>query len=61
VPTLRGYLKAGDLPYFKLAGTILVKREHFDSWMQQFLVSKRQDLSNMVDDILSDIKTSKSN
>lgn len=55
VPTLRGYLKSG-LPHYKLQGKILVRVEHFDKWIEQFLVNKKQDLTQIVDSVLSDIK-----
>jgi excisionase family DNA binding protein len=56
VPTLRDYLRSGGLPYFKLRGKILVRLSEFDQWLESFRVDTKQDLNNLVDDILTDLK-----
>jgi hypothetical protein len=56
VPTLRDYLRSGGLPYFKLKGKILVRLSEFDKWLESFRVDTKQDLNNLVDDILTDLK-----
>jgi excisionase family DNA binding protein len=33
--TLRRFMEDGGLPYYTLAGKLLVKRSDFDTWMQQ--------------------------
>jgi hypothetical protein len=56
VPTLRNYLKSG-LPHYKLQGKILVKVEHFNLWMRQFFMNKKQDLDAICDDVLKSLKS----
>ncbi len=55
VGSLRNYLKTG-LPHFRLRGKILIKRSHFDRWIEQFLVNKTQDLNTLCDDVLESLK-----
>jgi len=38
VRTLRKLLRTKGLPYYRLDGVILVKRAHFDEWLEQFRV-----------------------
>jgi len=56
VPTLRDYLRSGGLPYFKLKGKILVRLSEFDQWLESFRVDSKQELNNLVDDVLTDLK-----
>jgi excisionase family DNA binding protein len=56
VPTLRDYLRSGGLPYFKLRGKILIRLSEFDKWLESFRVDTKQDLNNLVDDVLTDLK-----
>jgi len=56
VPTLRDYLRSGSLPYFKLKGKILVRLSEFDQWLESFRVDSKQELNNLVDDVLTDLK-----
>jgi hypothetical protein len=56
VPTLRDYLRSGGLPYFKLKGKILVRLSEFDQWLESFRVDTKQELNNLVDDVLTDLK-----
>ena len=57
VPTLRDYLKTG-LPYFKLKEKILIKRSEFDRWLEQYRVSRGQDIDNIVNGVMSDLSGS---
>ena len=56
VPTLRDYLKEGGLPHYKLRGKIIVKKSEFDSWMENYRVDKREDLDDLVDDVINTMK-----
>ena len=56
VPTLRDYLRSGGLPHFKLKGKIIVRLSEFDQWLESFRVDTKQKLSNLVDDVLADLK-----
>jgi excisionase family DNA binding protein len=56
VPTLRDYLRSGGLPYFKLRGKILVRLSEFDQWLEAFRVDTKQELNNLIDDVLTDLK-----
>jgi excisionase family DNA binding protein len=58
VGTLRNYLKSGGLPFFKLRGKILIKRSEFDAWLEGYRVNRKQDLNNVVDEILTSLKGS---
>ena len=57
VGSLRDYLKSGGLPYFKLRGRVLIKRSEFDSWIESYRINKKQDLNNVVDEILTSLKS----
>ena len=56
VGSLRDYVKTG-MPHFKLKGKILVKRSEFDAWLERYRVNKKQDLNNIVDDVISSLKS----
>lgn len=56
VSTLRNFIGTGNLPAYKVHGKILIKRSEFNAWINTFRINKKQDLSNMVDSVLSDIK-----
>ena len=56
VPTLRDYIKSGELPCYKLKGKILIRKSEFDCFLEKYRLNKKQDLNNIVDDILSDMK-----
>ena len=56
IPTLRDYLKSGGLPHFKLKGKILVRSSEFDKWLESFRVESKQELNNLVDDVLKSLK-----
>ena len=55
ISTLRNFISSGNLPAYKVGGKILIKKSEFDAWINIFRINKKQDLSNMVDDILSNI------
>ena len=56
VPTLRDYLRTGGLPHFKLKGKILVKMSEFDKWIEGFRANAGEDLSQIVDGVITDLK-----
>ena len=56
VPTLRDYIKSGDLPCFKLKGKILVRRSEFDAWIEKHRLNNKRDIGNMVDEIIISLK-----
>jgi hypothetical protein len=56
VPTLRDHIRAGDLPCFKVKGKILIRRSEFDAWIEGYRLNKKQNLNNLVDDVLKDLK-----
>lgn len=56
VPCLRDYLKAGEIPGFKVKGKILVKKSEFDEWLKGYRLNRKQDLSGLVDDVMKDIR-----
>ena len=56
VPTLRDYLRSGGLPYFKLKGKILIRLSEFDQWLESFRVDSKQELNNLVDAVLTDLR-----
>jgi len=56
VPTLRGYIKQGSLMYCKVRGKMLVRKSHFDEWMKRFEVNRKEDLDDLVDDVISRVK-----
>ena len=57
VPTLRDYIKSGDLPCFKVKGKILIRKSEFDSWLEGYRVNRKQDINNIVDDVLNSLKS----
>ena len=56
VPTLRDYIKSGDLPCFKVKGKILIRKSEFDGWLEQYRLNRKQQINAIVDDIMSTIK-----
>ncbi len=55
VPTLRDYIKSGDLPCFKLKGKILIRKSEFDTWLEGYRLNKKQDLNHLVDSVIGDM------
>lgn len=58
VPTLRDYIKSGELPHYKLKGKILIRKSEFDQWLENYRVNKKKDLHNIVDEVLTSLKSS---
>lgn len=56
VPTLRDYIKSGDLPAFKVKGKILIKLSEFDAWLENYRINKKKDINNIVDEVLNSLK-----
>jgi hypothetical protein len=56
IPTLRDHIKSGDLPCFKVKGKILIKRSEFDSWLEGYRVNKKQDLDNIIHEVMGSLK-----
>ena len=54
--TLRDYLRAGGLPYFKLKGKVLIRQSEFDTWMETFRVDPKQALDAVVDGVIESLK-----
>lgn len=57
VGSLRDYLKSGGLPCFKLRGKLLIKRSEFDAWLEGYRVNRKQDLNNVVNEVLTSLKS----
>ena len=55
VGTLRDHIKSGDLPAFKVKGKILVKRSEFDTWIEGYRLNMKQDLKNLVNDVIGQV------
>ena len=49
--TLRGYIKSGELPAFRVGGKIFVRRSEFDQWIEQYRVPSSLDA--IVDKVMS--------
>ena len=56
VPTLRDYIRCGDLPYYKLKGKILIRKSEFDTWLEGYRVNKKQDLDNIIHEVMGSLK-----
>ena len=61
VPTLRDHIRSGDLPCFKVKGKILIKKSEFDHWIEAFRINKKQDLDNIVNDIMDSMSAKEVN
>ena len=56
VPTLRDYLKGnGGIPHFKARGKLLVRRSEFDAWLEQFRVTRSQELDSLVEGVMDSL------
>ncbi len=53
VSTIRGYIKSGSLPSYKVGGKVLIRRSEFDVWIKSFRITKDQDLNGLVNDVLN--------
>ena len=56
IPTLRDHIIKSGLPCFKVKGKILVRRSEFDLWIEQHRCNKKQDINNIVQDVLNKLK-----
>jgi excisionase family DNA binding protein len=56
IPTLRSYIRSGQLPHYKLKGKILIRKSEFDAWLEAFRVNKKQDLVAIAKEALEKIK-----
>ena len=56
VPTLRDYIKSGELPCFKVKGKILIRKSEFDSWLEKYRLNRQQEINTIVNDIMASIK-----
>jgi excisionase family DNA binding protein len=60
VGTIRDHIRSGSLPSFKVKGKILIRRSEFDRWLEDNFRVSGQSVNDMVDEILDNLKTSKS-
>ena len=60
VPTLRGHIRSGDLPAYKVKGKILIRKSEFDLWISALKKKKKQNLDTLADDVLKSLKGVKS-
>ena len=58
--TIRAHLKKG-LPHFKVKGKILIRKSEFDAWLEKYRVNRQQDLSQLVDEVVTQLRTKKQN
>ncbi|MBW2090671.1 MAG: helix-turn-helix domain-containing protein [Deltaproteobacteria bacterium] len=56
VSCLRAHIRRGSLPGYRIRGKILVKRSVFDRWVEGYRIESQQDLSAIVDDVMSEIR-----
>ena len=56
VPTIREHIRLRGLPAFKVKGKILIKQREFDAWLEACRINKRQDLDNICDSIMDELK-----
>jgi hypothetical protein len=56
VSTLRDYIRCADLPHYKLKGKILIRKSEFDTWLEGYRVNKKQDLDNIIHEVMGSLK-----
>ena len=56
VPTLRDYIKSGELPCYKVKGKILIRKSEFDHFLEKYRLNKKQDLNNIIDGVMDSLK-----
>jgi excisionase family DNA binding protein len=56
VSTIRAHLRRGNLPSYKVGGKILIKRSHFDRWMERHRNDKGRDLERVAAEALESLK-----
>jgi hypothetical protein len=57
VGTLRDHIRSEGLPSFRVKGKILIRKSEFDSWLESYRVNRKQDLNNIVDEVLTSLKS----
>ena len=60
VPTLRDYIRSGGLPHYKLKGKILVRLSEFDEWLESFRIGTKQQLDELVNDVIESLNNADS-
>jgi len=60
VGTIRDHIRSGSLPSFKVKGKILVRKSEFDSWLEENFRVSGESLNHMVDEIMNNLKSGKS-
>ncbi len=60
VGTIRDHIRSGSLPSFKVKGKILVRKSEFDCWLEENFRISGESLNHMVDEIMNNLKTGKS-
>ena len=60
VPTLRDYIRSGNLPCFKVKGKVLVRKSEFDTWLEEYRVNKSRDIKRIADEVLGSLKSRES-
>ncbi len=57
VSTLRGYIRKGMLPCFKVEGKVLVKKSEFDLWIQDYRMDNKQRIDDIVNKAVEGLKS----
>lgn len=60
VPTLRDYIRSGGLPHYKLKGKILVRLSEFNEWLESFRIGTKQQLDELVNDVIESLNRAES-
>jgi len=56
VSALRGYIKSGKLPCYKMKGKILIRKSEFDRWLEDYRFNRKQDIKTVAHEALTQIK-----
>ncbi len=56
VPTLRDHMKRDGLPYYKIRGKILIDRDEFREWIQQYHHTGGKELQQIATEALAKLK-----
>jgi len=56
ISTIRDYVKRAGLPAYKLGGKILIRKSEFDKWMRDYRLHKDNDINDLVDSVMKDLK-----
>ncbi len=57
ISTLRGYIRRGILPCFKVEGKVLVKKSEFDLWIQDYRMDNKQRIDDIVNKAVEGLKS----